>query len=49
MAMYMANVPVYTIMLIGRWCSNAFLVYLRKQVKEFTAGVSRLMTLTDTY
>jgi hypothetical protein len=30
MEMYLARVPVYTIMLIGRWLSNAFLRYIRK-------------------
>ncbi len=33
--MYMAGVPVYTIMLIGRWSSDAFLHYIRKQVEQF--------------
>ena len=49
MAMYLANVPVFTIMLIGRWSSDAFLLYIRKQVQEFTRGVSALMTLNGTY
>ena len=44
MAMYMAGVPVYTIMLIGRWSSDAFLVYLRPQVMQFTQQVSKRMT-----
>ena len=33
MAMYLNNVKTYTIMLQGRWCSDAFLRYIRKQVK----------------
>ena len=37
--MYLAGVPVYTIMLIGRWSSNAFLRYIHKQVKQFLKGV----------
>ena len=40
MLLYMANVRVVTIMLIGRWKSDAFILYLRKQVKEFTEGVT---------
>jgi hypothetical protein len=40
MAMYLYNIPVYTIMLIGRWSSDAFMRYTRCQVKEFSAGVS---------
>jgi hypothetical protein len=40
MAMYLSNVPVFTIMLIGRWSSDAFLRYIRRQVQEFSRGVS---------
>jgi hypothetical protein len=36
MAMYLNGIPVYTIMLPGRWSSNAFLRYIRKQVTEFS-------------
>ena len=43
MMMYLAKEPVYTIMLIGRWSSDAFLSYIEKQVKEFTRGVSTRM------
>ena len=40
MAMYLARVPVYTIMLLGRWSSDAFLLYIRKQVEQFSHNVS---------
>jgi hypothetical protein len=43
MAMYLAGVPVFTIMLLGRWSSDAFLRYIRKQVKEFSTGISQKM------
>jgi hypothetical protein len=43
MAMYLAGVPVFTIMLLGRWSSDAFLRYIRKQVKEFSSGISDKM------
>jgi hypothetical protein len=43
MEMYLAGVPVYTIMLIGRWSSNAFLRYIRKQVKQFLQKVAKKM------
>jgi hypothetical protein len=43
MAMYLAGVPVFTIMLIGRWSSDAFLRYIRRQVLQFSAGVSTRM------
>jgi len=45
MAMYLAGVPVFTIMLLGRWSSNAFLRYIRKQVKEFSRGISAKMII----
>ena len=35
MAMFMDDTPVYMIMLIGRWKSDAFLKYIRRQVLEF--------------
>ncbi len=31
MAMYLVGVPVFTIMLLGQWSSDAFLCYIRKQ------------------
>ena len=43
MALHLAGVPVYMIMLIGRWSSDAFLRYIRRQVREFSAGVSKRM------
>ena len=43
MAMYLDEVPVYTIMLIGRWSSDAFLLYIRKQVEQFSQNVSTRM------
>jgi hypothetical protein len=49
MAMYIAGVPVSTIMLVGRWASNAFLLYIRKQVAELTNNVSQLMITNRAY
>ena len=43
MAMYLGEVPVYTIVMIGRWSSDAFLRYIRKQVKQFSHNVSKKM------
>jgi hypothetical protein len=40
MAMYLGECPVYTIMMIGRWSSDAFLRYIRKQVEQFSHNVS---------
>jgi hypothetical protein len=49
MAMYLNGIPVYTIMLLGRWSSDAFLRYIRKQVTEFSRGVARKMIQRPVY
>ena len=50
MAMYLAREPVYTIMLLGRWSSDAFLKYIRKQVQDFSRGVSgRMLGVEQSY
>jgi hypothetical protein len=49
MAMYLAGVPVFTIMLLGRWSSDAFLRYIRKQAKEFSSGISDLMINNENF
>ena len=46
---YLAKEPVYTIMLIGRWSSTAFLRYIEKQVTEFTRGVNKRMLTHETF
>ena len=43
MLLYLQRVPPYTIMLIGRWRSDAFLTYIEKQCQEFTKGMSTMM------
>ena len=43
MAKYLGECPVYTIMMIGRWSSDAFLRYIRKQVDKFSHNVSHRM------
>jgi hypothetical protein len=48
MAMYLDNVPIFTIMLIGRWKSDALLNYIRRQVEQFSHNVStRMLTHID--
>jgi hypothetical protein len=47
--MYLNKIPVYTIMLLGRWSSDAFLRYIRKQVTEFSNNVSRNMIKHSVY
>jgi hypothetical protein len=49
MGMYLNGIPVYTIMLLGRWSSDAFLLYIRKQVTEFSNNVSRKMIKNPVY
>jgi hypothetical protein len=49
MAMYLGECPVYTIMLISRWSSDAFLRYIRKQVMEFSHNVSKRMLTFQTF
>jgi hypothetical protein len=43
MAMYLARIPIFTIMLLGHWSSDAFLRYIRKEVQEFSSSVSSKM------
>jgi hypothetical protein len=43
MAMFLGGCPVFVIMMIGRWSSDAFLRYIRKQVEEFNHDVSQKM------
>jgi len=43
MALYLAKVPVLTIMIIGRWKSDAFLRYIRKQVAMFSHNLTDKM------
>ena len=41
MQMFLGECQVYVIMMIGRWSSDAFLRYIRKQVEQFSHNVSR--------
>jgi hypothetical protein len=43
MGMFLSGTPVYTIMLLGRWSSDAFMRYIRKQVLSMSHGVSSKM------
>jgi hypothetical protein len=49
MAMYLGKCPVFMIMLIGRWSSDAFLHYIRKQVMEFSQNVAKKMLLCQNF
>jgi len=37
----LAGLPTYMIMLVGRWKSDSFLVYICKQVAEFSNNISK--------
>jgi hypothetical protein len=43
MAMYLAEVPIFSIMLIGQQLSLSILKYIKKQVQEFSFGISSKM------
>ena len=47
--MYPYRVPVYIIMLLGQWSSDAFLCYIWKQVPEFSNNVSCKMIKKKKY
>ena len=49
MMMYLGKQPIPTIMMIGRWHSNAFLTYIEKQVLQFSQGVSQAMLTYNTF
>ena len=49
MAMYLAHVPTFTIMMIGRWSSDAFLRYICKQVEQFSHNVSSRMIRNESF
>jgi hypothetical protein len=46
MVMFLGGFPVFLIVMIGCWSSDAFLHYIRKQVEEFNHDVSRKMITT---
>ena len=43
MAMFLGEVSVERIKMIGRWNSTVFLRYIRKQVEQFSQNVSKMM------
>ena len=49
MAMYLDAVPTFSIMMIGRWSSDAFLKYIRKQVEQFSHNVSSRMLRHESF
>ena len=49
MAMYLAQIQVFTIKLIGRWKWDAFLRYIRKQVQQFSENISDKMVEQENF
>ena len=49
MWMHLAGIPSYLIMMIGRWSSDAFLLYIRRAIQEFSGGISQKMLHKDTF
>jgi len=47
MGMFLAGTPVYTIMLMGRWSSDAFMRYIRKQVAAKMLTYEQFYTVPD--
>lgn len=43
MALFINNVSTANIIILGCWSSDAFLVYIRPQVLEWTNNMSRVM------
>ena len=43
MEMYLGEIPVYTLMLIGRWLSDAFLCYIHNHAEQFSCNNSKKM------
>jgi hypothetical protein len=50
MGMFLSGTPVYTIMLMGRWASDAFMRYIRKQVLSISHGIAaKMLTFEQFY
>jgi hypothetical protein len=49
MGLFLMNHPVHKIMILGRWSSDAFLVYIRPQVLEWTNNMSQDMIEFNSY
>jgi hypothetical protein len=49
MSLFLMHHPKEWIMILGRWASDAFLVYIRPQVLEWTNNMSKDMIRLDTF
>ena len=49
MSLFLGGVQTFSIMMIGRWSSDAFLKYIRKQVEQFTYNSSKRMLECESF
>ncbi|KAL7460348.1 hypothetical protein ACHAXS_002260 [Conticribra weissflogii] len=49
MSFYLGKCPVNMIMMIRQWLSEAFLLYIQKQVKQFSHNISCWMLMFDSH
>ena len=49
MSLFLMNHPIHKIMILGSWSSDAFLVYLRQKVLEWTNQMSGDMIHIDSF
>jgi hypothetical protein len=49
MALFLQNISSNRIMILGRWDSETFLVYIRPQVLEWTNNMSKSMIAIDSF
>ena len=49
MGLFLMNHPVHRIMILGRWSSDAFLVYIRPQVLKWTNNMSQDMIKINSF
>ena len=47
--LHLSKRTVSNIILLGQWCSYHFLLYIRRQVQEFSAGISANMVSQEAF
>jgi hypothetical protein len=49
MVMQLGGVPVFAIMIVGRWASDSFMKYIRTQFEEFTFDVLKRILMMQNF
>ena len=49
MALCLAQVSEFRIQIFGRWKSNSFMKYIRKQIEKFSLGLSNQMLANENF